>query len=125
MPKVMYFILHSDGEEPARDLLLSALLYQEKLHNQIWIYDSGHWSKNKKLWSDVQNSSWDDVVMKDNCKEVLKKDIYGFFDMEELYKKLSIPWKVRRPTALIVDRVVMSIPAWSDLVRPSRCVLWL
>ena len=119
----MHFILHSDGEEPARDLLLSALLYQEKLHNQIWIYDSGHWSKSKKLWSDVQNSSWDDVVMKDNCKEVLKKDIYGFFDMEELYKKLSIPWKVRRPTALIVDRVLMSIPAWSDPVRPSRCVL--
>jgi len=123
MSKVLHFILHSDGEEPARDLLLSALLYQEKLHNQIWVYNSGRWSKDKNLWSGFQNSSWDDIVKKDSCKEALKKDIYGFFDAEALYKKLSIPWKVRHPTALIVVRVLMSIQAWSDSVWPSRYVL--
>ncbi|KAL4076151.1 P-loop containing nucleoside triphosphate hydrolase protein [Scleroderma citrinum] len=91
--KVMHVILHSGAQEPARDLVLSAILFHEKLHDEIWVFDRGHWSKDKSLWSAVQNSTWDDIIIKDNYKEVLMKDIYGFFEAQELYKKVSIPWK--------------------------------
>ena len=42
----------------------------------------------------MQKSNWDDVILKQNFKDNLKKDVYGFFSSEELYKNLGIPWKV-------------------------------
>lgn len=96
--RTIHFFLHSGGEEPVRDLLLSAMLGLERLHDEIWVFDDGFWDKDKSLFSNVQDSSWDDIIKKDSCKEALKKDLHGFFDAEGLYKRLSIPWKVRCPT---------------------------
>ncbi|KIJ70138.1 hypothetical protein HYDPIDRAFT_104807 [Hydnomerulius pinastri MD-312] len=91
--KTVHFILHEGSEEPARDLVLSAGLFQNQVHDEIWVFNQGFWSKNSSLWFEVQNSSWNDVVMKDEAKKALQKDIYGFFKSEQIYKKLSLPWK--------------------------------
>ena len=57
---------------------------------------------------EVQKARWEDVILKEEFKINLKKDVYGFFDSEELYKSLSIPWKVFAlltipPTVLMRD----------------------
>ncbi|KAH7931208.1 P-loop containing nucleoside triphosphate hydrolase protein [Leucogyrophana mollusca] len=88
-----HFILHDGPEQAARDLLLAAGLFQDALHDEIWVFNQGFWSKNKALFAEVQKSSWDDVVLKDEFKKGLQKDIYGFFKSEAVYKELSIPWK--------------------------------
>jgi len=73
--------------------VLATCLYAEQIHDEIWVFNRGHWSKDKALWNDIKGSSWDDVVMKEENKQALQKDIYGFFKSETTYKKLSIPWK--------------------------------
>ncbi|KAF9226644.1 P-loop containing nucleoside triphosphate hydrolase protein [Gyrodon lividus] len=91
--KTVHFILHAGSEEPPRNLLLSACLFADQAHDEIWVFNQGFWSKNKSLWLEIQGSSWDDVVMKEENKKALQKDIYGFFKSEMIYKKLSLPWK--------------------------------
>ncbi|KIK82312.1 hypothetical protein PAXRUDRAFT_832276 [Paxillus rubicundulus Ve08.2h10] len=91
--KTVHFILHAGPEELARELVLSACLFADKAHDEIWVFNQGLWSKNKSLWLEIQDSSWDDVVMKEESKSALQKDIYGFFKSEMVYKKLSLPWK--------------------------------
>ncbi|KAH7887583.1 P-loop containing nucleoside triphosphate hydrolase protein [Phlebopus sp. FC_14] len=91
--RTVYFILRAGTEELARQLLLSAGLFQDQLHDEIWVYNQGFWDKDKGLWIEIQNSSWDDVVMKDVAKAALQNDIYGFFKSEMVYKKLALPWK--------------------------------
>ncbi|KAF9247382.1 P-loop containing nucleoside triphosphate hydrolase protein [Melanogaster broomeanus] len=91
--KTVHFILHAGPEGPARDLILSACLFTDQAHDEIWVFNQGFWSKNKALWLELQNSSWDDVVMKEESKKALQKDIYGFFKSEMIYKNLSLPWK--------------------------------
>ncbi|KAF8557041.1 P-loop containing nucleoside triphosphate hydrolase protein [Imleria badia] len=91
--KTAHFILHEGPEQPARDFVLAACLYSEQADEEIWVFNSGSWSKNKTLWHEIKDSSWDDVVMKEESKKALQKDIYGFFKSEMTYKKLSIPWK--------------------------------
>lgn len=92
--KTVYFILHDGPEQPARDLLLAVCLYAEQTHSEIWVFNRGSWSKNATLWTEIEASSWDDVILKEESKKALQKDIYGFFDSEATYSSLSIPWKV-------------------------------
>ena len=86
-------------EEPARLLLLTLGSWQDQLHEEIWFFDQGWWQKSHSLWVEVQRANWDDVILKEEFKEKLKKDVYGFFDSEQIYKDLGIPWKVRDKVA--------------------------
>ncbi|KAF5322515.1 hypothetical protein D9619_000646 [Psilocybe cf. subviscida] len=89
-----YFILHEGPEDASRLFLLSAGAYADALHDEIWVFDQGgFWRKNHNLWVEAQKANWDDVILAEEFKTALKKDVYGFFESQELYKELSIPWK--------------------------------
>ena len=42
----------------------------------------------------MKQSNWDDVILNQELKEELIKDVTSFFDREELYKSVGVPWKV-------------------------------
>lgn len=88
------YLLHEGPEEPARELLRLAGSWYNSLHNQIWVFDGGFWQKDSRLWEEIQKANWKDVILKDEFKKNFKKDVFGFFDSEELYRQLAIPWKV-------------------------------
>ena len=74
--------------------MMAAGGWNAQLHDEILVFNSGFWQKDHRLWSEVQKANWADVILDDEFKTALKKDIYGFFDSEKLYKSLAIPWKV-------------------------------
>ena len=81
-------------EEVSRLFLLAAGAYADDLHDEIWVFNQGFWQKDHNLWLDIQDADWKDVILKDEFKKALQKDIYGFFESEAIYKELAIPWKV-------------------------------
>ncbi|KAF7301826.1 ATP-dependent Zn protease [Mycena indigotica] len=89
----LFCVLHQGPQEPARKLVLAAGTYSQSLHQEIWVYNQGFWQKDHELWRDIQSASWDDVILKEEFKTALKKDIYGFFKSEPIYKRYAIPWK--------------------------------
>ncbi|KAJ7044520.1 P-loop containing nucleoside triphosphate hydrolase protein [Mycena alexandri] len=89
----MFFILHEGPQGPARSLILKSGLWAESLHDEIWVYNQGWWQKDHQLWVDIQSADWKDVILKDEFKKALHKDVYGFFKSEPIYKELAIPWK--------------------------------
>lgn len=93
--KSQHYILHEGSDEPARALLLAAGVWANVAHDEIWVFNQGYWRKDHALWESVQVGNWKDVILKDEFKKALKKDIYGFFKSEALYKQFAIPWKVR------------------------------
>ena len=93
--KTQHFIVHDGPDENSRKLLLEAGVYQNKLHDEIWVFNQGFWSKDPGLWKEIQKADWKDVILKDVFKKALQKDVYGFFSSEDVYRELSIPWKVR------------------------------
>lgn len=78
--------------------------------------------KDHNLWLEVQKADWEDVILKDDFKKNLMKDVFGFFDSEELYKKLSIPWKVRLMVAMWIQPMLTIVLAWYHHAWPARCV---
>lgn len=107
-------------EDPARALLLSAGAFSDRLQDQIWVFNQGFWQKDHGLWQEVQKADWKDVILKEEFKKALQKDIYGFFASEEIYKQLAIPWKVSI-TYLQKNRPYRcDYTAWFDHVRTPR-----
>lgn len=75
------------------DLLLAVGAWSTELHEEIYVMDEGNWSKSRDLWKSVQGCSWDEVILDSDMKASLIEDVCGFFDNQQLYKKLSVPWK--------------------------------
>lgn len=89
----LYYLLHEGPEEPSHALLLAANKWGMKLHDEILVFEMGHWREDRDLWQDVQKASWDDVILKEEFKESLRTDIDGFWEAGDVYSSLSIPWK--------------------------------
>jgi hypothetical protein len=89
------FLLHEGDEQPIREFLFAVGSWTSELHEEIWVYNQGFWMKDHELWSEVQKADWKDIILDEEFKSSLKKDVYSFFESEDLYKKLAIPWKVR------------------------------
>lgn len=83
-------------------------MWQNELHEEIYVFNQGWWQKNHALWVEIQKANWDDIILKEKFKKDMKKDIFGFFDSESLYKSLAIPWKV--------DSIIISRSSQADMV---------
>ncbi len=107
----MFAYYRLGSEDPARSLLLAAGLWSDRLHNEIWVFNQGYWQKDPALWTEVQKADWKDVILKEEFKEAFKKDVYGFFSSEPIYKDLAIPWKVR--DQFLLGQSTQMFAAWN------------
>ncbi|KAF9268168.1 P-loop containing nucleoside triphosphate hydrolase protein [Marasmius fiardii PR-910] len=87
------YVLHKGPETNIRSFFMSLGNWTYKLHNEIYVFDQGFWRKDPNLWYEVQKADWKDIILKEEFKKALQKDVYGFFDSRELYAELGIPWK--------------------------------
>ncbi|KAM0137005.1 hypothetical protein ACHAP3_004343 [Botrytis cinerea] len=94
--KLQFVLTDKDDDPSARGidaLILAASAWTIELHEEIYVFDSQEWVKDKKLYESVQGSSWDEVILNKKMKTNLIADVEGFFDNQALYKKLVVPWK--------------------------------
>ncbi|ORY02131.1 hypothetical protein BCR34DRAFT_592018 [Clohesyomyces aquaticus] len=96
----MFYILKEGGQVDSEghcketDVLIRAVAkWTSQLYQEVFIFDDGCWIKSKTMWKAVQRSSWDNVILDLDMKEQLMKDVHGFFDSEQSYAELTIPWK--------------------------------
>jgi hypothetical protein len=76
-------------------LILAAGAWDERSNQEILVFDRARWSKDQELWASVQNVSYDDVILTNEMKAALQRDIIGFFDSQNDYRDFNLPWKVR------------------------------
>ena len=77
----------------ADGLIRAAGKWEFDLHDEIYVFDAGSWTKNGSLWAAVQSASWDDVILDPAMKDTLIKDVEDFFDSKSVYEEYSVPWK--------------------------------
>ncbi|SLM35966.1 P-loop containing nucleoside triphosphate hydrolase [Lasallia pustulata] len=94
-----YVLQRPEGDETVRskgaatDQLISAAAeWGLQLHDEILVYDS-YWRKDANLWKSVQNADWNDIILNEEMKHEVIRDVEGFFDERTVYKEFSIPWK--------------------------------
>jgi len=83
-----------NGQSKTVDALIAAASqYGNDLHEEVLMFDQERWTKNKELWRSVQQSTWEDVILDKDLKDVLVRDVEGFFDCRDDYKQFAVPWK--------------------------------
>ena len=85
--------LLSPSEAATDKLVLEAGQWSSVLHNEIYVFDQGYWSKSSELYESVMKASWDDVILKEDKKKAIIDDAVTFFDSQDTYEKLRVPWK--------------------------------
>ncbi|KAJ4293065.1 hypothetical protein N0V90_008347 [Kalmusia sp. IMI 367209] len=75
------------------ELIRDATTWGQELHNEVWVFDQGFWQKSRELWNSVQKSNWDDVILEAGMKKQIIADVENFFDGQETYQNLKVPWK--------------------------------
>lgn len=92
-PQVANQYVLSASVEATNKLLFECGVWTNSLHNEIWVFDQGFWSKNAELWNSVQNSHWRDVILDEGMKKAIIDDVNNFFDNQDTYQRLRVPWK--------------------------------
>lgn len=84
-----------DGRSQVVDkLIMAASQNLSEIDEETWVYDRGYWQKNRKLWKNVHACKWENVILNSEMKDLVIRDIEGFFDRKTDYESFGVPWKV-------------------------------
>ncbi|KAL2145706.1 hypothetical protein VTI28DRAFT_6581 [Corynascus sepedonium] len=86
------YILTTDTAK-ADALVVAAGQWGNELHDQVWVWDSGRWTKSAELYQSIRKASWDAVILDEGMKKALIADHQSFFDSRDTYDRLRVPWK--------------------------------
>lgn len=92
-PTVVNQYILGSGSEATERLLMEAGRWTNTLREAVWVFDQGYWQQSRELWESVRNAKWEDVILDQEMKDGLIKDINTFFDGRDVYGKLKVPWK--------------------------------
>lgn len=75
------------------DQLVAAIgQWQKPDDKYVYVYDT-YWTMSRALYDEVVKARWDDVILDEKMKKALTELMQKFFDSEDIYKDLGVPWK--------------------------------
>lgn len=81
------------SQESTEALVLQVSKYQDEVHDEVLVFDGGYWNKSKDFYRQIQNASWDNVILDPEMKKSLIGVVDTFFNSQQKYEKLKVPWK--------------------------------
>ena len=87
------YILTSTEQHVVDELIMAASQWTIELHNEVWVYNDGYWQKSAELFESARKASWNEVILDPEMKQTLRDDVNSFFDGQDTYNKLKVPWK--------------------------------
>lgn len=92
-PAIVNYYVLSTSEELATQLIRAAGRWTSDLHEEIWVFDGGYWSKSAELYQSAMKASWESVILDEEMKNALIEDHLSFFRSRATYDRLKVPWK--------------------------------
>ena len=96
----MQYILKEPGEgetvmsrNSTTDSLIATVGKWQKPDDKfVYVFDY-YWTLSRSLYAEVQKARWADVILNDQMKHTITELMTKFFDSEDIYKDLGVPWK--------------------------------
>lgn len=83
----------SSSIQATEKLLLEAGRFTNSVNGAVLVFDQGYWQKNHELWDSIQEAEWSNVILDEDMKKDLIKTVDNFYDGQDTYQKLKVPWK--------------------------------
>ncbi|KAF9000853.1 P-loop containing nucleoside triphosphate hydrolase protein [Cyathus striatus] len=88
-----HLVFDSENNAPGTELSRTVYQWANSPKDEVWIYEDENWSKSASLYKSIRSSDWDSVVLKDEFREGLRRDVESFFNSRDAYASLDITWK--------------------------------
>jgi hypothetical protein len=83
-----------DGTREVADAFFSAVCAWCHLpRNELLVFNGGCWSRSRPMWSAVQQTSFDELILAGDLKAEIRGDLQRFVNAREDYARLRVPWK--------------------------------
>lgn len=92
-PQVRNFYILSSEPRVADRLIMEVGKWSDDLHEEIFVFDQGNWTKSKELYASVREASWENVILDEGMKKAVIEDHLSFFRSRDTYRGLKVPWK--------------------------------
>lgn len=90
--KTIWFII-AETEASAKDFYTLVCSHHSQIRGEILVFANGCWGTSRSLYTAVQQSKLDDLVLAEDLKEQIVQDIELFLNQEESYLRYRIPYK--------------------------------
>lgn len=87
-----WFII-AETEQTAKDFFALVCDHHSQIRGEILVFANGCWGTSRSLYTAVQQSKLDDLVLAESLKEQIVQDIDLFLNQEESYLRYRIPYK--------------------------------
>jgi AAA+ superfamily predicted ATPase len=88
-----HFWLLADTQEIARDFFAAVCKWNMEIRSEVLVFDNGFWHKDERIFQDIKNATFDNLILPGNLKEEIRDDLVQFFGARDLYEEHDIPWK--------------------------------
>lgn len=92
-PKVHNNYILTTDTAKADALIVAAGQWSNELHEEVWVWDGGMWTKSAELYRSIRKASWDAVILDEKMKKAIIADHLSFFESRDTYTRLGVPWK--------------------------------
>jgi AAA+ superfamily predicted ATPase len=86
-------VLMAHDREAVRNFLLSLNEFTSNIEGAVLVFQDGCWRYDEDLYADIQNSTFDNIVLTPGMAERIKEDVQQWLDSRELYERHGVPWK--------------------------------
>ena len=91
-PVYHYWVL-AESMERARDLFVTVCKWNAEIRGEVLVFDGGCWRKDPRLFKDIKNSTFDNLILRGSLKQEIREDLEQFFTAYDTYQMYNIPWK--------------------------------
>ena len=85
--------LLAETEQIARDFFAAVSRWNAEIRGEVLVFDNGTWYKDEHLFQDIQNATFDNLILRGSLKQEILEDLVEFFASQAIYEEHDVPWK--------------------------------
>jgi hypothetical protein len=83
----------ADKRATAERFLNDVCEWCHEVRGQVLVFSGGCWDKNADLFNSIRNSSFDNLILRGELKDIIQKDVQQFLAARATYEEYGVPWK--------------------------------
>ncbi len=88
-----YYWIIASSKELAETFFVEVCSWQSRLRQEVLVFEAGCWHKSKELFTSIQDSTFERLILPQALKDELKADFRQFLDSREIFRRYGLPWK--------------------------------
>jgi hypothetical protein len=88
-----YFLISAPSIDCVQKFLIEVNKFYRSIKGAVMVFDSGHWCVDEDLFTDIQASTFANLILPVGFADTIRDDIQNWIESRDIYDAERIPWK--------------------------------